>query len=184
MVIYAGIILLLIIAAVELNPKRYKGTGKFKNYDKLTGLFITTTTLGSILVTVLDNYFHFSTFTSGKPFIEYFALILLISAFIFRNLALHSLGSNFSYSIAPLNDNLNTRGLYKFIRHPAYIGSCLYPVSFSLLIGSYAGLIFSIFVIASIIYRINLEEKFLLKNSDGKYSEYTKKTWRMIPYIY
>lgn len=75
-------------------------------------------------------------------------------------------------------------GLYKMVRHPAYLGSIIQSLGFPLLFGS----LWSIFPISlSIILlltRTHLEDKTLKAELNG-YLEYSKKTrYKIIPYIW
>jgi protein-S-isoprenylcysteine O-methyltransferase Ste14 len=75
-------------------------------------------------------------------------------------------------------------GLYKIVRHPAYLGSIIQSIGFPLLFGS----LWSILPIGSLIIlhliRIHLEDKTLKKELRG-YLEYSLKTpFRIVPYVW
>jgi protein-S-isoprenylcysteine O-methyltransferase Ste14 len=75
-------------------------------------------------------------------------------------------------------------GLYKFVRHPAYMGSIIQAVGFPLLFGSLWSIIpVSILILLHII-RTYLEDK-TLKNELKGYPEYSLKTrFKIIPYVW
>jgi protein-S-isoprenylcysteine O-methyltransferase Ste14 len=75
-------------------------------------------------------------------------------------------------------------GLYRIVRHPAYLGSIIQSIGFPLLFGS----LWSIFPISMLIVlhitRTYLEDKTLIKELKG-YPEYSNKTrYKIIPYIW
>jgi len=82
------------------------------------------------------------------------------------------------------NHSVCKTGLYKFVRHPAYLGSVLQLIGFPLLFESAWSIIpVSISIFLNLI-RTNLEDSTLMNELDG-YIEYSKKTrFRIFPYIW
>jgi len=75
-------------------------------------------------------------------------------------------------------------GLYKMVRHPAYLGSIIQSLGFPLLFGSLWSIIPISISIILLITRTNLEDKTLKKELKG-YPEYSNKTrYKIIPYIW
>jgi protein-S-isoprenylcysteine O-methyltransferase Ste14 len=75
-------------------------------------------------------------------------------------------------------------GLYKIVRHPAYLGSIIQSLGFPLFFGSLWSLIPICFSIILLIIRTRLEDKTLKSELMG-YSEYSDKTrYRIIPYVW
>ena len=75
-------------------------------------------------------------------------------------------------------------GLYKFVRHPAYLGSIIQALGFPLLFGSLWSIIPICIMIILLITRTNLEDK-TLKNELKGYLEYSNKTrYKIIPYVW
>jgi protein-S-isoprenylcysteine O-methyltransferase Ste14 len=75
-------------------------------------------------------------------------------------------------------------GLYKVVRHPAYMGSIIQLLGFQLLFGSLWSIIPICLSIILLITRTYLEDK-TLKNELKGYPEYSNKTrYRIIPYIW
>jgi len=65
-------------------------------------------------------------------------------------------------------------GLYKFVRHPAYLGSCIQVVGFPLIMASLWSVIPVAFSLVLLILRTKLEDKTLRDELLG-YTEYMKK---------
>ncbi|MCP8304969.1 MAG: isoprenylcysteine carboxylmethyltransferase family protein [archaeon] len=77
-----------------------------------------------------------------------------------------------------------TTGPYKIVRHPGYVAAILFPISFSLIIGSLYGLIPAGIVMLLLIIRTSLEDKTLLNELDG-YSKYAQRVkYRLVPGIW
>ena len=75
-------------------------------------------------------------------------------------------------------------GMYKIVRHPAYLGLVLQSAGFPLLFGSAWCIIPATLSIFLILTRTYLEDK-TLKHALNGYLEYSEKTrYRLIPYIW
>jgi protein-S-isoprenylcysteine O-methyltransferase Ste14 len=75
-------------------------------------------------------------------------------------------------------------GLYKVVRHPAYMGSVLQTLGFPLLFGSLWSIIPVSILIILLLTRTSLEDKTLRDELEG-YSEYSHKTrYRLIPFLW
>jgi protein-S-isoprenylcysteine O-methyltransferase Ste14 len=75
-------------------------------------------------------------------------------------------------------------GLYKIVRHPAYLGSIIQALGFPLLFGSLWSIIPISLLLFLFITRTNLEDK-TLRNELNGYPEYSLKTpYRLIPYVW
>jgi protein-S-isoprenylcysteine O-methyltransferase Ste14 len=75
-------------------------------------------------------------------------------------------------------------GLYKIVRHPAYLGSVVQSLGFPLLFGSLWSIIPISLLIILFITRTILEDKTLKTELKG-YPEYSNKTrYKMIPYVW
>jgi protein-S-isoprenylcysteine O-methyltransferase Ste14 len=76
-----------------------------------------------------------------------------------------------------------SRGPYKFIRHPMYLAVILF--STAIVLGSLnpLRLLILIVLIATLVYKIEFEEKLLIQNFEN-YSEYCKTTKKLVPFIY
>jgi protein-S-isoprenylcysteine O-methyltransferase Ste14 len=75
-------------------------------------------------------------------------------------------------------------GLYRFVRHPMYMGAFLLFVGMSLALGSWWDFALFAIVMPALIWRLLDEEKFLAKNLQG-YKEYQKKVkYHLIPLVW
>jgi protein-S-isoprenylcysteine O-methyltransferase Ste14 len=75
-------------------------------------------------------------------------------------------------------------GLYRFVRHPMYVGDVIMMVGIPLSLGSYWGLLFVLPGVATLVFRI-LDEETLLTHDLAGYSEYTQRVrYRLMPYVW
>jgi protein-S-isoprenylcysteine O-methyltransferase Ste14 len=75
-------------------------------------------------------------------------------------------------------------GLYKFVRHPMYVGNVIMMVGVPLALGSDWGLLFVLPGVVVLIFRILDEEKMLTQDLTG-YHEYAQRVrYRLMPYVW
>jgi protein-S-isoprenylcysteine O-methyltransferase Ste14 len=76
-------------------------------------------------------------------------------------------------------------GLYKFIRHPGYLGQLIIFVGISTSISNWLSiLVMMIPITLGYLYRIKVEERFMLEQLGEDYLNYQERTKRLIPMIY
>ncbi len=77
-----------------------------------------------------------------------------------------------------------TTGVYRFVRHPKYVGDFLMLIGAPLLMGSLYGLLLAGLGLPLLIFRIMGEENMLLEELDG-YAEYsTRVKYRLFPMVW
>lgn len=184
MIFYIALVVFAIISLIELNPNRFKKASPYKKTDKFSGGFITLASAFVGLLSIVDKIFNlFPINTGANDLVIIFGLVLFISGFFIRYLAIKELGTNFNYAIAPIRE-LKTKGIYKKIRHPSYLGTILYSVGVPFMFLSKLGFFATLIVIISILYRIKLEELFLERTVGNSYLNYKNKTYKLIPHVY
>jgi len=76
------------------------------------------------------------------------------------------------------------KGPYRFVRHPRYAGGLLAFLGIGLALQSWAAVLTILVVmVPCYVYRIRVEEKFLIAELGDDYIEYCKRTKRIIPLI-
>lgn len=134
------------------------------------------------------EFFAFYTYYSGIGYLGntlYIGLGLVILGIIIRQYSIYILGKYFSPHVEIQKEHkLIEKGLYKYIRHPSYLGSILSLTGLSIAFESLLSLIFSL-ILSSIFYgyRIKVEEKELIKIFGNEYLNYIKRTKRLIPFL-
>ena len=79
---------------------------------------------------------------------------------------------------------LITDGMFKYIRHPLYVGRILLSFGIGLIGSSVYGLVLIAIGIMFTPFRIQIEEKMLLNEFGDAYRAYQKTTKKLIPYLY
>jgi protein-S-isoprenylcysteine O-methyltransferase Ste14 len=80
--------------------------------------------------------------------------------------------------------HLVTRGPYRHVRHPRYLGAVLLGPGLSLTFRSWIGLIASFAFVGFILLRIRDEEALMHAEFGQEWEEYCQRTWRLIPLVY
>ena len=92
----------------------------------------------------------------------------------------------FTYSVAKVDDQkIIESGMYKFIRHPGYLGQLMIFLGISISVSNWLSvLLMMVPVTVGYLYRIQVEEKFMLEEMREDYLDYRSRTKRIIPMIY
>jgi protein-S-isoprenylcysteine O-methyltransferase Ste14 len=113
-------------------------------------------------------------------------LALVVIGFIIRIHSLLTLKQYFTYSVAKVEDHkIIETGLYKFIRHPGYLGQLIIFIGISTALSNWLSvLLMMVPVTIGYIYRIKVEERFMIEQMGESYLSYQEWTKRMIPMLY
>ncbi len=100
--------------------------------------------------------------------------------------SLLTLKQYFTYSVANVeNHTIITSGLYKFIRHPGYLGQLMIFIGISISMSNWLSvLLMMIPVTLGYLYRIQVEENFMMDHLGENYKKYQEQTKKMIPMLY
>ena len=122
------------------------------------------------------------------PWNTFFAIgmALFVIGFMVRVSSILTLKQYFTYSVAKVeNHKIITSGLYKFIRHPGYLGQLIIFMGISLTISNWLSiLLMMIPVTLGYLYRIKVEEKFMTDQLGNDYKNYQERTKKIIPMVY
>jgi len=129
--------------------------------------------------TRIGRIYHWNTFFLIGAIMIVIGLTLRVSAILI-------LKQQFTYTVTKIeNHELIEKGLYKSIRHPGYLGQMIIFLGISTSLSNWLSIIFMIVpVLIGYMYRITIEEKFMIKQMGQKYLDYKKRTKRLIPLIY
>jgi protein-S-isoprenylcysteine O-methyltransferase Ste14 len=129
--------------------------------------------------TKLGRIYHWNTFfVIGS--------LLVLTGLIIRVTSILKLKQQFTYTVTKIeNHELIETGLYKIIRHPGYLGQLIIFLGISVCLSNWLSVLLMIIpVLSGYIYRINVEERFMLEQLGQKYIDYLKRTKRLIPSVY
>jgi protein-S-isoprenylcysteine O-methyltransferase len=112
--------------------------------------------------------------------------ILIIIGLIIRVRSILTLKKQFTYTVTKIEDHeLIESGLYKNIRHPGYLGQLIIFLGISTSLSNWISILLMIIPVSlGYIYRIKVEEKFMIAQMGQKYIDYQKRTKKLIPWIY
>ncbi|MGB8212599.1 MAG: isoprenylcysteine carboxylmethyltransferase family protein [Anaerolineales bacterium] len=113
-------------------------------------------------------------------------LILLLMGVALRWIAIRILGNYFTHAVAVTpGQPVVMGGPYRLIRHPAYSGTFLTMLGVGLAITNWASLVALLLcVFFGHLYRVNMEEKALIRTIGQPYIEYMRRTKRFIPWVF
>lgn len=189
--VYAGIGLTMLVLTYtalrvddDLIKERSKPGEGGKKWDKVILGISFLVTIGMYIVAGFDSgryhwspEFHWSIYATG--------IVLTITGQLLFLIA-QKQNKFFSSTVRIQTDRGHTvcdTGLYKIVRHPAYLGSVIQTVGFPLIFGSLWSILPIVLLLILLITRTFLEDK-ALKNELKGYAEYTKKTkYMLIPYL-
>lgn len=118
-------------------------------------------------------------------FVSLVGFILLAAGLGTRLQATRTLGEYFSPVVRILPEHkLIKHGIYRHLRHPIYLGSMLAFFSVPFIFHSLYGLLVTALAIPFILHKIQVEEQMLIEKFGDEYTDYVKKSKRLIPYVY
>lgn len=162
-------------------------TNQQKNNDNFSVVLILIGCLLSQVFSIVE-WAYFRTEFHKLKFDSFFSIgiLLLFGGTIFRIWCIRSLGKYFTATVqTQQNQKIIKTGAYRIIRHPSYLGAYLSILGSSVILHSYLGIVFSAIVMfAAYYYRIDTEEKTLVKEFGLEYVTYQDRTKKMFPFIY
>jgi protein-S-isoprenylcysteine O-methyltransferase Ste14 len=171
-----------ILVGVVTRTKR--SGGKVQDRGSLLILWIVIAT--SITACQWISETHAPNMFAGARALKTAGVIVMLAALAIRWTAIFTLGKSFSSNVAIQDSQQITRtGLYRFVRHPSYLGLLLAFLAIGL--RSRNWLSFAVVLvptIAALLYRIHVEEAALAKAFGEEYVAYSKATKRLIPGVY
>ena len=113
-------------------------------------------------------------------------ICLLFIGLSIRIFSMNKLGKYYSTLLFTNEDHkLITTGIYKYIRHPIYLGDMLFYFGIGISLSNY--IIILVLLLSSstaYIIRMNQEEKMMIEGFGNEYVVYCSKTKRLIPFLY
>ncbi len=151
--------------------------------DRYSSVFTVLYLFAVLLIPVIrifgiGNYVNIALQTSG--------IFIQIVGLVVRVWSLQTLGRFYTGQLT-ITDNhrVITSGPYRYIRHPGYLSVLIQSIGFGLVTGSIVcmGIIILLYFCVYA-YRIHVEEKMLIDHFGEEYRMYSKRTSRVIPFIW
>jgi protein-S-isoprenylcysteine O-methyltransferase Ste14 len=192
---YLTVALLAIWSASEvlisLISHRNRSGGASEGEDKLSAFVMWLSIVPPIWFTILiwahlifpDGFGSLSTLS---PLLGYLGCLFIVCGITIRLVAVATLKRQFTITVSIVeNHELVDTGLYRMIRHPAYLGHLASLLGFGLASGNWFSLaVLVVLPLAATSYRIHVEEGALLRHFGPAYQAYASRTKRLIPGIY
>jgi protein-S-isoprenylcysteine O-methyltransferase Ste14 len=133
----------------------------------------------SIGATKIGRIYYWDTFFA-------IGMVLVAMGLMFRVHSIVTLKQFFTYSVAKVeNHQIVETGLYKFIRHPGYLGQLIVFIGISTAISNWLSiLVMMVPITFGYLYRMKVEEKFMVEQFGEDYLRYQGRTKRIIPLLY
>ncbi len=149
-------------------------------------LMLLLTSFYSMIAFIPLDVFRFHWIAGPGVLVSSLGLFLFLAGWLIAFLALRE--NAFAAPVVKLQKDREQKvidsGVYALIRHPLYAGGALFIVGIPLWLESYAGALFSLVPIATLVLRIFIEERFLRGQLKG-YEAYMKRVrYRLIPFLW
>jgi protein-S-isoprenylcysteine O-methyltransferase Ste14 len=136
--------------------------------------------LVSAYLPALTDRFDF--WTIDGEALRWVGVVVFILGAALRLWPVYVLGRRFSGLVAIQKDHqLETRGIYRIIRHPSYLGLFVNALGWSLAFRSGVGILLTLLQIPPLAARIAAEERLLQSQFGAAYEAYRARTPRFIP---
>ena len=156
------------------------------NAQKVIMLLMKLLYLAALIVPGLDYRFNWSRAFGGPVprWLTLLALFVMVACNVLFFLVLKA--NRFAASIVQVEaeQTVSDVGLYRFVRHPMYLGGLVLWIALPLALGSYLALPVALLGIPLLVLRLLNEEKFLRRELPG-YAEYCQRVrHRLIPFVW
>lgn len=180
-------VVVLQIALVVLFPGIGQGSGAGKETvrrQRLAVILLQVFSLALVVAGPYDDRRHIAALGDVEAS-RYLGLVTFSFGFVLMTWAQVSLGRQFSIQVTLQESHrLITGGLYRNLRNPRYLGIVLFNFGFSLVFLSGLALLLSAAITAVLLWRIHDEEALMQKEFGEEWAEYTKRSWRLLPYVW
>ena len=116
---------------------------------------------------------------------NFVGIVLFVIGFAIELIAHITLGRNYtSMLFIRENHRLIRHGIYRYIRHPLYLGVLLASIGLAVYGLSLPGVLIMSALVLVFIFRIRIEERMLVETFGDAYRQYRKTTSKLISFIY
>jgi protein-S-isoprenylcysteine O-methyltransferase Ste14 len=183
----AGVIILALAGAIAYAFSGSSGLGIGRREDPSSRrIFVPLIIIAIVFAWLPPHLDRLNRWTIDGDTVRYLGLIITAIGGFVRVATVFELGHRFSIFVAVQPDHRpKTDGLYRFVRHPSYLGALLAMAGWALVFRSVIGLLLTAAICGPIIALIRAEEEFLVHEFGEQYRSYQQHTrWRLFPLIY
>lgn len=113
-------------------------------------------------------------------------MALVLIGLVIRLHSILTLKQYFTYSVTKVeNHKIVETGLFKFIRHPGYLGQLIIFTGISTSLSNWLAILaMMIPVLFGYAFRTTVEERFMVEQFGTSYLDYQNRTKKLIPFVY
>jgi len=112
-------------------------------------------------------------------------LFMFVAGVVIRFVAIATLKRNFSGALRIRADHtLVKNGIYRQVRHPAYLGAILLFAGIPVMLSSLLGFLVMLLLVPYLLRRIKLEESMMIERLGKEYEDYMRSSRRLLPFSY
>lgn len=153
--------------------------------DKAKGWVLVAIQFTLLAVILLSAAYEFK--YAGRelmPIVHYIGVTLILIGALLFTFILISFGQFMTPNPVPRdNSSLKTTGIYGLIRHPMYFTVLVLLLGVILYFQAFYTLVLLLTAFVFLVYKITKEEEYLIKKFP-EYTEYRRRTKRIIPFLY
>jgi protein-S-isoprenylcysteine O-methyltransferase Ste14 len=182
-IMFYVITVLWILEFVVFRPKfKSQENTEKRSFKQILFTIIFVITLTNIL-TLFDLYRLPETSLAMS---RYIGISLYIIGILLRYISTITLGEYFTRDVSVEKSMvLKSHGVYRFLRHPLYLGLFLLVIAVPIFFGNYFMILAALLLMGKIINnRMQIEEMMLEKTLGETYLNWKKARYRFIPFIY
>ena len=175
-----------LLSEVILAVVKRSASGSATKHDRSSLRFLWLTIIPAISVGVYLGKSGIGHISFGAPWSSYLGFIFILLGLLLRWSAILTLRRYFTVDVAIAKDHkIVDRGLYKYVRHPAYSGALLSFLGLGLAFANWMSvMVIVVPTTGAFMYRIKIEEAALRAAFGDEYVVYCRRTKRLIPKIY
>jgi protein-S-isoprenylcysteine O-methyltransferase Ste14 len=178
----AGVTVVLMVVAVPSGGGMNTGEKEDRSNRWVLGAF-------SVIAMLLT---YFSAYTDRIGFwtldgdtLRWVGVAVCFLGGVLRIIPVYVLKNRFSGLVAiQPGHKLETRGIYRVIRNPSYLGMLITSLGWVLAFRSGVGALLALSLLIPLVARMRAEERLLREQFGAEYEAYFKRTWRLVPGIY
>lgn len=176
--------LVLILRNPELLAERVGPKKGAKTWDMVIMSIVGLTTMARCIVAGLDERFGWTAGISLPLQVAAMAVAVLGYALVIWATASNAFFSQITRIQKERGHTVATGGPYRFVRHPAYVGTILFELATPVMLGSWWAIIPGGLGVLLFLARTALEDRTLLEELDG-YQEYAQQVgYRLLPGVW
>ncbi|OMP79743.1 MULTISPECIES: isoprenylcysteine carboxylmethyltransferase family protein [unclassified Chitinophaga] len=183
--LYTTIVAIWLASEIFLNRIFRSGPQEKQETDRKSLLWIWVTIMATLPLGSFLAEYTAAPITS-YPYFSKLGIAVIVVGMLFRFWSIYTLGHYFTVDVTIRDDHRIVQiGVYKYLRHPAYLGSLISFVGNGVAMNNYIAFLITVLpVTGAFLFRMHVEEQVLINNFGEEYKQYKKKTWRLIPFVF